>query len=310
MEMDNSTNEVPVESAAPEVPSEPQGDVQAPSEGQSAEAAPELPYNPDFKFKSLGQEYEIDEEYRGYIKTPEDEKRIKRMFEQYRGVDKLKSEWHEAKTKVQEYEPVVEKAKNYDMSFDAFNKLVNSGQYKKAFDLFGLPKDVMYKAALQYAEHDELPQQQKQVYDQLTEQEKMNAQLYEQFQSQQAQLQQLQSQNRSQELQSVLGNGDVRSVAEKYDQAYGAGSFRQQIINRGKQHYAATGEDLTAQQVAEDLVKLVKPFLSMPQAPTTQAVREVPVIPATGTSTASAPGEKQIKSLADLKAVRKEKFGY
>jgi len=179
MDMENVVESAPVESQASEAPvssPEPSPSAQGPDVAASMPDVPASPYAPDFKFKSLGQDYEIDEEYRGYIKTVEDEKRIKRMFEQFKGVDKLKNEWHEYKNKVQEYEPQVEKLKNYDMSFEAFNKLMQGGQYKRAFDLFQIPKDVMYKAALQYAEYDDLPQQQKEVYSQLQGQEQVNAQ--------------------------------------------------------------------------------------------------------------------------------------
>ena len=301
----------PVETSSPS----PATQEASPSPVESGATQPVAPeWRPDFKFKSMGQEFEIDEEYRAYIKSQEDEKKIKRLFEQFKGVDKLKVEKEEYKKKWSEAEPNIKKLENYEMSFGAFNKLIQEGQFKKAFDLFQIPKDIMYKAALQYAEYDELPQEQKQVYNQLQSQESLNAQLYQQYQTTQAQLQQIQTQARTQELQTVLVQPEIKTIAEKYDQAYGAGSFRQQIITRGKQHYAATGEDLTAQQVAEDFVKLVKPFLSQAPAQVTPPAaalqeKDLPVIPATGSSTSTAPGDKQFKSLADIKAYSKQKSG-
>lgn len=311
---ETTASTAPVETSSPSSAPESSAPAATTSPAEAVSAQPAAPgWKPDFKFKAMGQEFEIDEDYRSYIKSQEDEKKIKRLFEQFKGVDKLKLEKDEYKKKWSEAEPNLKKLENYDMSFGAFNKLIQSGQYKKAFDLFQIPKDVMYKAALQYAEFDELPQEQKQVYNQLNAQEAYNAQLMEQFQATQAQLQQIQTQARTQELHTVLGQPEIKTIAEKYDQAYGAGSFRQQIINRGKQHYAATGEDLTAQQVAEDFVKLVKPFLSQPApqpaAPALQE-KELPVIPATGSSTSSAPGEKTIRSLSDLKKYTKEKYGF
>jgi hypothetical protein len=165
----------------------------------------------------------------------------------------------------------------------------------------------MYKAALEYLEYDELPQQQKQVYSQLEQQERLNQSLYQQHQDAMAQLGKIQTQARGAELTQVLASPEIKSVSEKYDSAYGAGSFRQEVINRGKAHYAMTGEDLSAQQIAESLIKMVKPFLPQQQ---TQAVtpKEVPVIPATGTASSSTPGDKAIRSVADLKRVANDRL--
>lgn len=281
------------------------------TQGASPESQPtQQPYTPNYKFKAMDEEYEIDEEYRGYIKSQEDEKRIKRLFEQFKGVDKIKMREQEYQKKWSEAEPYVQKAQNYDMSFGAFNKLVQSGEYKKAFDLFQVPKEVIYKTALQYAEYDELPQQQKEVYNQLNHQESLNQQLYQQYQETQTQLQQIKSEARKTELQNLLSQPEVKTIAERYDQAYGPGTFKQQIINRGKQHFAATGQDLTATQVAQEFIQFAKPFLSVPQAPTTQTVpqapKEVPVIPATGSSSGSSPGPAKIKNLAALKKLAEQ----
>jgi hypothetical protein len=309
----NNEQAAPVEptvapTEAPGAPQESAPDVSGGTPDAPSGAEPS-PYTPDYKFKSLGQEFEIDEEYRGYIKSQEDEKRIKRMFEQIKGVGRLKNEWNDYRSKVEKYEPLVEKAQQYDSAFEMFNQLVQSGQVKQAFDLFQIPQDVIFKAALQYMDYDALPQQHKEVYSQLQSERLARGELQRQIQANQSELQAIRSQTRASELTTVLSQPEVKSIAEKYDQAYGAGSFRAQVIKRGSQHFAATGEDLSAQKVAEEFIQIVKPFMAQ-QAQSPTPTKDLPVIPATGPSTSSAPGARHVKSLDDLRNIRKEKFGY
>jgi hypothetical protein len=282
----------PVE-AAPEQAS-------APAEAQSeVTAAPEAPaYQPSWKYKANDQELELPEEYRSYIKTQEDEKRIKRLFEQVGGVEKLKGSYTTTKTELDSYKKGIE----------AVNKMVQTGDFMKAFQVLGWDKKMAYQAAKQFLDFDELPQQQQQVHNQAWEMERYNQTLHENYQALQEQLQAQAAQIKSQELQGVLSSPDVKNVSEKFDQQYGQGTFRRRVIEFAHAESLRRGQDITAQEAIESVLGFIKPFQAQVQ-PQASEPKELPVIPATKGTGASAP-VKTFKSLDDLAKYRKEKYGY
>ena len=277
--------------------------VDKPVEGVPAE---QQQWTPNFKFKSMGQEFEIDEEYRGYVKSADDEKKIKRLFEQFKGVDKLKEQ---VETYKKDHTITSSELENYKKSFNTFNELLNSKQYKKAFDLFKIPANVLYQAAMQNLEFDELPQQQKQIYNQLSEQEKYNAMLLEQQQQAMQEIAAMKSQALSQEYAAITTRSDVQPIIQRYESVYGQGAFKEAVKQRGLAIHAMTGKDPSAEQVVGEILNLVKPFMPQPTQP--QAIQqhiEKPVIPAVTGSSSQTPGPKAIRSLEDLKRAAADKL--
>ncbi|MCA6566613.1 MAG: hypothetical protein IM559_21140, partial [Pseudanabaena sp. M151S2SP2A07QC] len=218
MESVNQSTEAEVSAPVEAAPEQASAPVEAQSE---ATAAPEAPaYQPSWKYKANDQEMELPEEYRSYIKTQEDEKRIKRLFEQVGGVEKLKGSYTTTKTELDSYKKGIE----------AVNKMVQTGDFMKAFQVLGWDKKMAYQAAKQFLDFDELPQQQQQVHNQAWEMERYNQTLHENYQALQEQLQAQAAQIKSQELQGVLSSPDVKNVSEKFDQQYGQGTFRRRVI--------------------------------------------------------------------------------
>jgi len=294
----------PIQEQAVVTPPQDQNLVDKPVDAQVAQ---QEQWTPNFKFKSMGQEHEIDEDYRAYIKSAEDEKKIKRLFEQFKGVDKLKEQAENYKKESTTYS---EELNNYKQSFGSFEKLIAEGQYKKAFDLFKIPPKVLYQAAMQNLEFDELPQQQKQIYNQLSEQEKYNAMLLQQQQQAMQEIAAMKSQALSQEYAAITSRTDVRPIIEKYEAAYGNGSFKEAVKQRGLALHAMTGRDPSAEQVVGEILNLVKPFMAQPTQPQAviQQQIEKPVIPAVGGNSSQTPGPKAIRSLEDLKRAAADKL--
>lgn len=256
---------------------------------------------PNFKYKALDKEHEIEEEYRSYIKSADDEKKIKRLFEQKAGVEHLKTERN---TFREELQTTKQKVESYDGSFAKFNELTSKGEFKKAFEVFNVPKEVLLKAAKQVIEFDELPQQQQQMHNQMQEQERHNAMLSEERNQVLSQMNQFKTQLLQSELQTVLGRPDVKAVSQKYDEANGPGSFFELVKSRGQQAAKFSGTDPTASQVVDELLKQYKPFLSQsapqPQAP---VQKDLPVIPATGSGNSQSPGERKPQSFAEMRKI-------
>jgi hypothetical protein len=274
--------------------------VNAPESTNAALAKPA--WAPSYKFKANGMEHEIPDSYRAFLKSEEEQKKIVRLFERVEGSKKLSEEYEKYKA---EYEPKAKELGNYKQSFELFNGLVKEGKFKKAFELFQLPKDVLYKAALENLDFDSLPQEQKQVYDQLNQQERLAAQFQAERETYAAQVQQYKTQALGAELQSSLARPEVKSVQDRFETVYGEGSFRNAIIEAGKQHHKLTGKDASASEVIDQLIGFYKPFMqnqaAAPQANPVDAIvaqTEKPVLPATKGSGNVV--KKKVSTVADL----------
>lgn len=254
-------------------------------------------YTPNWKYKANQAEHELPEEYRGYIKSADDEKRIKRLFEQVHGVEKIKNEYKTASTELSSYKGGIE----------AVNKLLESGQYQKAFSILGWDKDIAFKAAKQFLDFDELPHNQKELYHQASEVELHNQRLQQEYQTLQGQLQAQAAQLKAVELSNVLSQSEVKSVSERFDSANGPGSFRQKVIQYAHAESLRRGEDITADEAINAVMEFIKPYQQQAQ-PMQAEPKELPVIPATKGS--STPAQKSFKSVDDLVAYRKAQYGY
>lgn len=275
-------------------------------------ATPAPAYTPNFKFKAAGQEYELDEEYRGYVKTPEDEKRIKRLMEQAKALDSVRNERETYKSKASEVE---KELGYYNNGLAQIKELRSKGDVRKALEMLGLSKDEVYKAAKQFLDFDALPQTAQDIYYQSQESERQRQMLESQNSSYISQMQALQVSVRRTELSQAMSNPEVKDIQTKFDAQFGEGAFQQEVINAGQSHHALTQQDLTANDAVNSVVRKLKPFMQMNQPAQVQVEaqvtgpKEVPVIPsAKGAAQSSA--SKGITSLDDLMKVRKEKYGY
>lgn len=270
-----------------------------------AQPAPEQQYQPNWKYKANGDEYEIDEEYRGYVKGPEDEKRIKRLFEQFKGVDKLKNEYQTTKQRAQEYEG---KYNNYEQSIQAINRLVATGQEKKALEILGFKPQQIYKAAQEFLEFDELPQQAKAQHAYAKEQEALAAQFYQEKQQLEQERLSLRTEKLQNDLQRTLAQPEITQISKMYDQAKGEGEFFKAVRQAGQMLARVNGQDPTAAEAVEYVAGNLRPFVQQAQqfqaqpqaqaAPGPQAPKPVPVIPATSGN--MTPVKKRVTSIDDI----------
>jgi hypothetical protein len=252
-------------------------------------------FAPNWKFKVGKEEHEIEEEFRPYIKSPEDEARIKRMHERAYG----------GKMTFKENLNLKDTVKSYENMVSTFNHHVNAGDPLKALQILRLPEQAILQAAKQLLDLDSLPQQAKDIYTKSQQQEQAAAQLYQQNMEYQRELNTLKLQSRTAELNQVLATPEVKEIREKYDAVYGPGSFHQEVINEGQRTWAMQGVDPSAQDAVGAIIKRIKPFMSQ-AAPQQVAPKQVPVLPATGAGSKGSPaGGPVIQSIDDLKALAK-----
>ncbi|MBX3017988.1 MAG: hypothetical protein KF767_08870 [Bdellovibrionaceae bacterium] len=284
------------ETSAPEVSGDP----------GAVTPAPETPaYTPNWKFKAAGQEHEIDEEYRSYIKSAEDEKRLKRLFEQAKGLDPVRAE----RDKYREESGVYRnELGQYETQFSKIKALRSQGQMMKALRGLGLTPEEIYVAAKQQMDFDSLPQQAQDIYHQNQEAERQAQHLASQNESYANQMAALQVSVKRTELSQALANPEIKDIASRFDAVNGEGAFYAQVVQEGKAQFALNQQDISAFEAVNAVVSRFRPFLTQaaPAAPAQmqpavpQAPKEVPVIPsAKGASQVA--GGSRIKSLADMK---------
>lgn len=292
-------------SAAPSLPP-----TESPAPQQGAVVQPQTPaFAPTYKVKAFDQEHDIPELFRPLIKDEMTQKQIKEVFEKAYGMDGYKSRyentWNEFSGFKKQTEPLLKIAQELDY----YSKKGDMGSY---FKTLGLTDEQIMQYALQKAQQMELSPEQKRVYDERENAVRQQYMLETQFQQAQEQLQNLMVQQRNVELQSVLSRPEIQSFVQNFDRRNGQGSFAEECRQRGRAHFALTGEDLSAEQVAQDLIKKFEFAVQaqQPQMPPSQpkAPAEVPVIPNTGSGAAS-PAQKQFKSLEDLKRYKQERWG-
>lgn len=264
-------------------------------------------YVPDYKLKVYDEEKELDDPFlKNLIKDADSEKKVKEIAQKYLGFDTLKSKNERTRAEFQNYQqamtPVIQ-------TYNEASNCLAKKDFDGLFEVLQIPTDEIFKYAIKKAEEAQMPEYQRQQIHQQRQIEKEREMLQGQNQSlQQQQYNQL-SQFRAQELSWVMQRPEVSSVAQAFDGKNGQGSFRQAVVNQGLAHYAATGQDLSAEQAAMAVVKTLGGFVtptplngqsSTQPIPLIKQNEKPPIIPnVTGRGTS--PVKKQVRSIADLK---------
>jgi len=267
-------------------------------------------YQPNFKFKAFDKEYEVDELYRGLMKDPETEDKIKKLHSKAYAMEVMKEKLEGTRKDHETFKTTIQPKLQ---SFEYFNNLVANKDWDTFFKKLGVPDEEMYafvekKLALAQASPD-----QKAEY---MRQQQMREQHYareQQFNELQNVYQQQAVQTRTIQLDMLMNRPDVAKYATSWDEKMGTvGAFRQLVIDEASAAFYQTQRDLTPEEAINAVIqkfgKVVvsqnptMPSMSQqqPQAMTPPPV--IPVISGKGTS----PVKKVPKSLDDLKKLADE----
>jgi hypothetical protein len=281
--------------------------------GQTIQTPPVEEWKPDFKLKVMDKEFEWNEHLKK-VATKDNFNELKEIHEKAYGLPFVKERLESIKEenkRLKEVETHYGKTQEY---VNGLSTMLDKKDYFNFFNQVGLKDQDIINYALQRVKYHELPQEEKQVYDEkfqsskrLYELEKQNQFLANQFQAQQVNARQA-------ELNSFLQKEDVRPIAEAFDSRVGQpGAFMQEVIRRGQLAYFQKGIDLPV----ADAVKEVTTFFGSPiqqqtmaaptQAmPTQQFVKnDKPVIPNVKGG-AQSPARKVVRSIADLKSIAQQ----
>lgn len=290
-----------------------------------AGAAPVVPpaYTPSYKFKVKDKELEFDEEVRAGIKTPEQEKKFRELYEKAYGIDEVKAHREEIRQKFSQYreqaEPFMNDYRKATGLYEKGRQALESGngplgvQYLgAAFKQIGISHDVLQHYMHNYFQLKDLPQNEQLQYNQRWQVEQENERLRYQAQTAQEQAEQVSYQVRQLEVKQILTRQDIHPVAKAYDEKFGQGAFEQAIWDAGKLRYFTGKQDVPAEVIAGDLAKQYSWLANQAQSPTapTQAggaPRTLPVIP-TASGGSVSPVAKMPESTEDLQKIYEQRY--
>lgn len=315
MEVENQAVETGSPEAAPQsVEASPstsnQGDI-TPNQGGEQQAAPAEPaWTPNYKVKAYDSEYEIPEDFRGYI-NKDNEKKFKEVFERSYAFDTIKQKYKDAHSK---YSEVHGKYEGLNKSIDKMSKYVQKGDYEAFFQTVGIPEEAIQKWMYQKLSVKDLPQEQQQLYTKNSEYQRELMQRDERMETLEAQVKEFDNfkrdqaiQQRFSELDSTISSPKYKQFAETFDARAGKpGAFREEVILRAAAVANATGRDMSPEEAVQELAKFAAWDLQNGgQAPDVQApnLGSRPTIPSV-TGKTSSPVAKSVKSLDDLKKLR------
>lgn len=272
--------------------------------GNAEASKPE--YQPNFKFKVMDKEHEVDEWLRAAIKDAETEKKVKELYEKAYGLEPVKA----SRDKIQQ------EATQYKQGYSALYKdveevmkLKNSGDLDSFFERVDLKPDAVAQWMLEKLKIQELPPDQQRVYHDLNAKNKAERDLARQLEITEAQNRQLATQAREWEVDQWLAKPDLNPIVSRYDSKNGQGAFKSLVGELGIAHFHAYGEDPTVESVVSKAMKLLGGAYDGQPAQSAQVTqnqeKQLPVIPNISGKNVS-PTQKSVRSIEDLKKLRKE----
>ena len=277
-----------------------------------------VPFVPNTKFKVHGKELEFDDFVHDIVTNEERQNKLRELYEKAHGLDHIKPKYQEAQEKFRELQGNYDKL---DQGINALDAMVKRGSYDEFFKSLGIPKENVYQWVVDQVKYQQAPPEQRQQIDAQRTSE-------QQAWINQTRLEQLEQQTYNQktdflqrEMDLVLGQNEVKTFAERYDQKAGENAFFNLVKEVGVANYEKSGTELTAKQAIDKAIAVLKPVMGeqevLPQqtpAPVGQQappqLRQKPkVIPNVQGGATSPVAAKKVRSVEDLENIYEEKYG-
>lgn len=303
-------------------------------EGEGVETGgEEQPYQPNFEYKILEETHVMPEKVQQYIKSEEDEKYFRDIFERAHGLDHVKKDRTELREENQQLRSTAEQ---YATFYNQLNNFRQQGDWDSYFEAQQVPPEVILKHANKLVNIMNDPNQQNQYV-----QQRQQFWGQQQQQTQSRELEDNLTQSRTREVDLILNyHPEVSNAAQQFDQRAGRpGAFKQEMVAYGQRVWHAEGRDASAEEAAQHLLKIMgyqpnngqnapqmapsqgqqqfgnqmqarQPGMQMPQQQQPASQARPPVLPnmdGSGSGGGSAVRRPAIKSMDDLKRVREER---
>jgi hypothetical protein len=279
------------------------------------------PFTPNYKFKVLDKEHEIDPLFQTLIKDPDTEKKIKELHEKAFGLDSVKVDRQLLKEKIEKhYAPLEQQLTGMTKQIAQIDHMIENNDFDNFFKSLQIPEQTILEWAVKKAQLMDLTPQEQAAYNQQVQERNQLYNLQQQNADFQEQIFTQQVQARTAQLSQELSKPEVLNVVSAYDSRAGMpGAFKAEVIKRG-QFYAHQGVDAPVDQVVKELLMLVGP-----QAPQANGIQQtvdnnagiggqasqqqnpiqkphvIPNVGAQGTS----PAKRVVRSLDEIRALAK-----
>lgn len=318
MSEENST-ETQVESnigAIGEVGSAPEtGDTTTSSDAAAAAVtSAENVYQPNFKFKVMDEEKEIDEWLRPVIKDADTEKKIRELYEKAYGLDYVKPKYENTK---KEYDALNQQWTTVSTDLQKLGTFLKNKDYGSFFNSFKLSDEEIFKYALDRLDYHEMPPEKRQALDAQMQRNQEYADLMMQNQQFKQQQEQQQVGQMLSELDANINAPHVASIAQAFDARAGKpGAFRDAVIAYGQSQFHIQGKDIPVNQAVSQFIQTFGLVQADATAPATQAAPESATaaqqrpatLPKVGGSGTTTPVKTKVKNLADLRKLQEQAF--
>lgn len=315
-----------------EVPQTPQPVVQAAAEAAKnadfkASPAPDIsgqnsaepaPYTPNYKFKVLDKEMEIEEFMRGVIKDADSEKKVRELYEKAHGLDFVKKERDRIRQESQSYrqktDPLMEEIKE-------LGTFLREKDLDKFFSKFNLPEDTIVNWVADKLRYKQMTPEQR---SQIDTQRQLKDRVYEQEQALQGSssaLDQMRIEQTQFTIQQFQNDPEIKRMAEVFDsQAGQQGYFWDRALAWADYKCVEEGKFVPFHEAFADFKKNF--FLGQHPAPEAQAAppppQTKPVVTAPPEakptiknfpSSAQSPVRSKVRSIEDLQKKYNEMAG-
>lgn len=305
-------SELPVIRNASDIQKELDKEMSLPEEKTEVEKEIEK-YTPNYKFKVLDQEKEIDEYFRSFIKSKEDEEKFKDVFTKAYGLDVVKGNLN--KTREELAREQFEKTKVTNTVQELY-KHVQNGNMEDFFEAWGLNDEKIFQYAMKRLKLMENPELKAQ-YDVATQQRRASHQMEQEKEMLMRQNQEILSKQYEMEFQYNMDRPEVVSFAQKFDKLPGRkeGDFATEVLKHGYFTFQTQGHDIPISQAINETIRSyqgfignsqqeVKPRLEGKVLTQSQVSKTIPNI---GSSSES-PTKKKVRSIEDLEQIAKHEI--
>lgn len=276
-------------------------------------------YVANMKYKFLDKEEDFNPLLKDMVKTPEVEKLLKEFHEKAAGLDFIKPKFHETR----------ERLKSVESEFGSFKKeveqlgsMIKNDDLDTFFSSIQMPQQKVFNWVLKKIHEQEMlqtmPPQQRMAYENGLQSKQKATQLEGTLSESQQRAEQAEARALSFELDLTLNKPDIQSFAQAYDTQTGTpGAFKNEVIQAGSLAYHTTKQTISVEQAVKEVMNKYGKFFqsqagqtppqgSMPGVQQTPAQKVV--IP-TIQGKSSSPVQKSVRSLSDIREIRKQKYG-
>jgi hypothetical protein len=262
---------------------------------QAAASAEKPAWTPDFTYEFDGRKREIDPFFRALIK---DEDSLKKVRDYVQRADALVKYKGKLEGYEKEWKPVVDQVSQ-------LQKWYSKGDHERVFQALGYDDNTLFQYVRQKLAQAQMPDDQRAAMEAKRNAELAQERFSEEYSMRQAEIQQELARVTQIEMDMELAKPEYVSMQQAYDKAYGEGSFRSLVIERGAYMVDQTGSHVRPGEVLKSVARDFMPFMSASQPMAaqeqmTQQQQKPKVIPNVGKGSGS-PARSAIKSLADLK---------